>query len=65
MIFCFTCRALVRDVVKVKQEHYAINYPKKQMTDEYLDTYFEQNIVSFWPSGWMKKEELRSECDKR
>lgn len=59
------CRALVGELIKIKRQSYEVIKPKKQSFDDFVDAYLEQNIVPFWPAGWMKKEELRSECDKR
>lgn len=58
-------RAVVGDIIRIKQQSYLVIKPKGQTCDEFLDAYLEEQIVKLWPPGWMKKDELRSECDKR
>lgn len=58
-------RSLVSNIIKIKEESYAVIQPRRQTMDEFIDTYLEEKIVPMWPTGWMRKDELRSECDKR
>lgn len=63
--FDFSFRGLVSEVIQIKEQSYAVIQPRRQTVVEFVDNYLEEKIVPIWPTGWMRKDELRSECDKR
>lgn len=59
-------RTLVSQLIKTREQSFAVLNPRSKAAevDEFVDTYLVEKIVPIWPTGWMKKEELRVECDK-
>ena len=62
----FFNRTLVSQLIKTREQSFTLLNPRSKAgeMDDFVDSYLVQKIVPIWPSGWMKKDELRGECDK-
>lgn len=54
----------MQDLRKQFEIIHNIKKPKDECIDKSFETYLEENIVTLWPSGWMKLESIKKECYK-
>ncbi|KAG8232248.1 hypothetical protein J437_LFUL011801, partial [Ladona fulva] len=47
-------RSLLCEIVKIKLQSYELSNPKKESAKDYLKQFFEAELKTLWPPGWMK-----------
>lgn len=60
MVVC--CRSLLASIVKIKMEHYEMSKVRSQSAEEYLKAFFEAELKSIWPQGWMQARFVARQC---
>ena len=63
MLRCiFLYSKLLNNIVTIKMEQYEMSKIRSQTPEEYLKTFFEAELRSLWPAGWMNARYLFSNC---
>ncbi|XP_058812154.1 yemanuclein [Topomyia yanbarensis] len=58
-------RSLLNDVVTIRKKSFHILRPRKETEEGYVQSYLAKQVVSLWPSGWIRYEDLQKELDRR
>ena len=57
----FIYRNLLNQIVQIKLNHYELSKIRSQTPEDYLKTFFEQELKPLWPQGWMQSRMLFKE----
>jgi len=57
-VFClcshFCNRLILNSIVAIKMEQFEMSKIRMQTAEEYLKSFFEAELKSLWPAGWMQ-----------